>query len=57
MKHILNDFKKFLNDKSEIIINLLLVVSTVVLTMNLVDSYKTKKIENRQKNKIRPKQF
>lgn len=53
MKHILNDFKKFLNDKSEIIINLLLVVSTVVLTMNLVDSYKTKKIENRQKNVIK----
>ena len=53
MKHILNDFKKFLNDKSEIIINLLLVVSTVVLTMNLVDLYKTKKIENRQKNVIK----
>ena len=53
MKYILNDFKKFLNDKSEIIINLLLVVSTVVLTMNLVDSYKTKKIENRQKNVIK----
>ena len=53
MKYILNDFKKFLNDKSEIIINLLLVVSTVILTMNLVDSYKTKKIENRQKNVIK----
>ena len=53
MKDILNDFKKFLNDKSEIIINLFLVVLTVVLTMNLVDSYRTKKIENEQKNVIK----
>ena len=53
MKDILNDFKKFLNDKSEIIINLFLVALTVVLTMNLVDSYRTKKIENKQKNTIK----